>query len=295
MATPPAAESTSATDAEVNRLYTAGVEAAKEERWEDARSLFFQAWSIRKHYQIAANLGRAELMLKRHRDAAEHLTYFVNNAPRGLSKDDVKKARELAQEATAKVGEIRISVDVGGADILVNGKLVGRSPLAEPIFVDAGDVVFEAQHGSHSPARTTLAVAPGTSHNIELKLAREPRSSGKANGILITAGLLATGALVGVGTVTAIWAVDKKREAEEVPVRFNMDLTGCQYTPDCLIKYNEERNHYSRVASASVWSFVGAGAVGAGTAVLHFMGSSPVQTSGFLGPGGGMLMFTGKF
>src|SRR5688572_449503 len=54
------------------QIYTKGNLAAKNERWQEAYEAYAEAWKIKQHFQIAANLGRAELRLGKHRDAAEH-------------------------------------------------------------------------------------------------------------------------------------------------------------------------------------------------------------------------------
>src|SRR5262245_11666729 len=66
----------------------AGTEKARElhaqgdrlyERGEYARAhtAYVAAWSLKKHYQIAGNLGDCEVRIGKYRDAAEHLSYFI--------------------------------------------------------------------------------------------------------------------------------------------------------------------------------------------------------------------------
>src|SRR5262245_61257218 len=58
-------------DAQVTAHYEKGVKATNANQWQKAREEFLAAWQLKHHYQIAANLGRVELKLGMHRDAAE--------------------------------------------------------------------------------------------------------------------------------------------------------------------------------------------------------------------------------
>src|SRR5262249_22124873 len=62
------------------RHYEDGVAAVKLSRWAKAYDSFLAAWKLKQHFQIAVNLGHAELKLGKYRDAAEHLTYFLQEA-----------------------------------------------------------------------------------------------------------------------------------------------------------------------------------------------------------------------
>jgi hypothetical protein len=196
------------------------------------------------------------------------------------------------REASAKVGEVTIAVDVGRADVFVNGTLVGRSPLVGPVFVDPGPVVIEARLDGYESSRSLMDVVTGSSHTVDLKLTRRGSTQqGTASNALIWSGIFASGALMGVGVVSAAISVSKKAEAAEVPERFQLNEAQCKDRDHsaCRLTRNAARDQYSAFAYASLWSLVGACAFGAGTATYALMGSSSVKGSAFVGPNGGMV------
>src|SRR4051812_35204786 len=67
-------------DAQAALDYEAGVKAAEQGDTARAYTLLVKAWSLKRHFQVAANLGLTELDLGKHRDAAEHLAYFLREA-----------------------------------------------------------------------------------------------------------------------------------------------------------------------------------------------------------------------
>lgn len=275
---------------EASRFYNEGLKAAEAGRWDEARESFLRAWGARKHWQIAANLGRAEIMLKKHRDAAEHLTYFLRNAPRETSKEELSKARELLMEARANVAEVTITVDVSGSDVLVSGALVGRAPLSDPIFVDPGSVVIEARREGYSPSRRSVDAAAGSSHTVDLRLTPHGAADrGAPSPVLMMSGIFASGALAGVGVASAVISRSKKAEAAQIHDRFQLSEAQCMEDGPCTRTRNAAREQYSTFAHASLFTLVGACAVGAGTAVYALTGSSSVKGSAFVGPNGGMV------
>jgi hypothetical protein len=123
-------------------LYDEGAAAYKRSSWAEARASFLAAWALKKHWQIAGSLGDCELRLGLHREAAEHMAYFLRNAPPERRTEDAKK---LYAQARSSIGTLTIDVDVKGADIVVDGKMVSVSPLEGPVFLEPGHHAVEAR------------------------------------------------------------------------------------------------------------------------------------------------------
>ena len=175
--TPPEPAAANAGDnAEAARHYEEGVAAAKLTQWAKAHESFLKAWKITQHYQIAANLGRAELKLGKYRDAAEHLAYFLREAS-GVTTEERQAAQTMLDEARAKVGAVTIIVDRAGAEVLVDGVAIGKSPLGREVFVEPGKRTVEAKLGGFGDDRRALDVAAGTSPRVLITLSQS--SGGK--------------------------------------------------------------------------------------------------------------------
>src|SRR5262249_19005102 len=143
MTAPSAAQSTPATNAgdateKARELHTKGDMLYEQGDYQGAHAAYLAAWSLKKHYQIAGNLGDCEVRLGRYRDAAEHLSYFLREYPANKPAERREDGRRLFEEARSKIGTIHVAVDPPGAKILVDGELVGESPLQEPLYVEPG-------------------------------------------------------------------------------------------------------------------------------------------------------------
>jgi hypothetical protein len=278
----PAPSPTSISDTRAVELYNAGVEAAKAGRWEQAQASFLAAWRLKEHGQIAANLGRAEMMVGKHRDAAEHLAYFLREAT-AVADDERTKAQEMLKEVRQKIGTLLLTVNREGADLFVDGVAVGKSPLSHEIFVEPGRRTFVARLQGFSPTEVSLDVTAGSSHQLGLRLSENPtadprpRSIGQAttreggpNKAILVGGIAATAALVGLGTALA--GVSESTKGEQKPCD-----RGMPGFSECAALYNDLENERVHQLNASFWSFIASGALGTGTLVYALLapGSEP--------------------
>jgi hypothetical protein len=180
LAQPAAAQGPSDVNVQAAALYRAGVTAADEDRAEDARALLLAALRLKQHWQIAANLADAEAATDRYRDAAEHLEFALRTGGDEISPQERKRMVEIYEKARKTVGALTVRVDAPGAEVLVDGKVVGKSPLLGPIFVEAGERTIEARREGYEAASEKRRMAAGASGEVELKLTPLPASSAGA-------------------------------------------------------------------------------------------------------------------
>ncbi|HTN82164.1 MAG TPA: PEGA domain-containing protein [Sorangium sp.] len=167
---PGAAEVDALTD-KARQLYDEGLAALNRSRWAEAHASFLAAWRIKQHYQIASNLGVAELRLGKHRDAAEHLSWYLREAPAERTAQR-QRAEALLKEALAKVATITIATQPEGAEVTVDGAVVGRTPLALPVYLEPGPHVISAELDGYKPAQEQTEPAVGDAIGITLHLVR---------------------------------------------------------------------------------------------------------------------------
>ncbi len=131
------------------------------------------AWSLRKSFDIACNLGRTEAELSLSRDAAEHLDYCLRTYP-ASSRDDLRDAnrrfRQLFAEVRARVAALHIVVRKPGAEITVDGASYGTAPLASDVFVDPGEHRVRARLVAFEPEERVVNVAAGEAIGVSFDL-----------------------------------------------------------------------------------------------------------------------------
>lgn len=195
---------------EFDKHLQAGKEAVDTNRWDTARQEFLKAHELKPdHAEAVARLADAEMATGRHREAVEHLEFFLDHAT-GIGAPDRKAAEELLIEARSKLAIVTITVDKPGAKISVDGRILGESPLANPVLVDSGHRRFEAE-GPGGQDRVDMDLEPGTKPTIKLVLKAlkpdkivVPESGAWRTPVLITGlGLGVVGIGLGAGFIIA--------------------------------------------------------------------------------------------
>ncbi|MGK3964082.1 hypothetical protein WMF38_07865 [Sorangium sp. So ce118] len=140
--------------------------------YERARVAYLAAWALQKRLQIVGNLAEAEMKLGRFRDAAEHLAHYLREAPKEQPPPpaaEIQSAEALYAAARAQVGALSIATLENGAEILVDGEVVGVAPLPAPVFVEPGMHTVSARRGNRVGARQ-VRVDKGGAASVEVVL-----------------------------------------------------------------------------------------------------------------------------
>lgn len=264
-------------------LYKQGVRLYSEKKWADAEAAFREAWALNPTFDVAYNLGSAEYQLGKHRDAAEHLALAVRSWPLLKATSILRQtAQQRLDECRAQVGTLTVTVNVARAEVLIDGKSIGRAPLEGEVFVTPGVHTVEATFVGHTSVPRTLTAGKGAAEVVTLVLSPivVPPSSppvpvlppvrGPSTVLLITGGAVAGLALVS-GAIFASISNGKSSEGADKRAVFvqagSRPCTSTGVMNATCADLADLANARRTFANAAFWSFVGAGAVGAGTLI----------------------------
>lgn len=315
--------------AEVKKRFERGLAAASAKNWKKAAEEFGKAYELKPMPQIAGNLGEAELNLGRYRDAAEHLEKFLREDS-GATEAERKAAKEWLEQAKKKIVTFEITVALPGADVLVDGKVVGKSPLPmKEVYVEPGKRTVEARAGDATDAQTDTFEA-GWKRVIKLvpmkpaepvasasaTATESPPPSGEASGPsrgLVIGGAAISGALLVAGGVFVGLAVSRASEAngfggwatDPCYAQDNNNPTNNLDDDDPLVCATRHAANQDAVlfANVSTGMFIGGALVG-GATLLYGLGILPpvgnakkgsIVAVPVVGASGGGLSVTGQF
>jgi tetratricopeptide (TPR) repeat protein len=295
---------------EFEKRFAAGQAAAKANRWDAARQEFLQAFDLKPdHAPTVALLAQAEMATGRHREAAEHLNIFLEYAV-GLSAQDRKIAEDLLVEAQSKLAIVTVKVDKPGAKITVDGRVLGTSPLAEAVLVDAGQQRrFEAETPDGWRGKVVQDLEPRTTPTITIPLKApatqiiKERQTWRTPLLFTSLGVGLVGIGVGVGFTLAASSKNNEAQtlADKIAYQRNRTEELCPVTrtdKQCadLAGLQSRRDAFSAIGIAG-FAVGGVGALGA--VVLALTGPSksaaPKKNAVHVLPTPGGILFTGTF
>jgi hypothetical protein len=279
-------------------LYDDGVLAYKKAKFAEARASFLAAWSLKKHWQIAASLADCEAHLGLYRDAAEHFAYFLRTAPQERRTADVEKLYAAARE---KIATLAVTVDAPAADVAVDGKVIGKSPLEDPVFVEPGPHAIEARLGA-TVATAQVDVPQGAARPVDLRVTSAPAPKPSVPIIIAGAGVSA----VALGTGIAFFVVSSSKASSADATLSGILHAGapCTSPPQAGACSNvlSMRQAADTFHNAGVPLLVAGSVIAAGTLAYALWPRSPrVERSGqmrvlpIVGPQAGGLWLTGSF
>jgi hypothetical protein len=171
---PPAKPASESVEDRAARWLSAGNKAFREGRFAEAERAYLEAFAVKKGYDIAGNLGAAELAQGKLREGAQHLALTLRLFPITGEPALRERMQRAFDQCRSGVGAVRIEASVTGAEVLVDGVTYGEAPLLDEVFVDPGEHVFEARAAGYTAATERVTVERGGAVVVKLPLARLP-------------------------------------------------------------------------------------------------------------------------
>ncbi|WP_438030428.1 tetratricopeptide repeat protein [Sorangium sp. So ce233] len=129
--------------------YEDGVKAYDAGRFEDARTAFRQVYTLKQHPAVLLNLGQSELRSNHLEDAGNHLQQFLRDHTNATPEQRAAAEKAIA-DVKRRTGFIIVVADANGADISIDGVLIGKAPLPDPVFVTPGKHTLFATYQDRS-------------------------------------------------------------------------------------------------------------------------------------------------
>ncbi len=140
-------------------LWYRGVEAFRNEKYDEARQAFAECYQLMPKSDVLRNLSISEIHSGHYVSAARHLTQLLA-APGELPSNVREEATSRLAQAEAQIGQLEISVDVAGADIVVDGTSIGRAPLEGNWYIEPGQhQIAVSKEGYPTEERQVFALA----------------------------------------------------------------------------------------------------------------------------------------
>ena len=301
--------------------FAAGQAAFDQGDYATARLAYLEVWNRRRTYDVAANLGQAELEMGLFRDAAEHFSFAIANAPPSVPAETRDAMRALLEQARKEVAVLGIQGLPDGAAVLVDGRAVATAPIDRDLYIEPGKHVVEVDLGGSAPEKRELTGIKGERHSLVFSappatqvagtgsepLSPEPAdpAAGDSSGpswvpVAVGGTITALGLVGGVGFTLA--ASSKRDDRDEQLAALGGSSacgSGTVYAAECskIDQLDSDANQYRNLGVAG---FVTAGVAGVATAVYllwprQSSSEQAVLVAPAVGRNGGSVNLSGAF
>ena len=155
-------------------------DALASKQYSESVQLFRALWKLKKdridHVDLC-KLGHIEGALGWAREAAESISQCLKVFPEPTdpkSADRRQMLEQMLKEAHARVGTLTIKGNVPGAEVLLDGEVVGKLPLEQPIFVEPGWRSVEVRAPGYKTDAKVFELRAGAVREWDVKLEPVP-------------------------------------------------------------------------------------------------------------------------
>jgi tetratricopeptide (TPR) repeat protein len=135
----------------------------------DALDKFDQAYAAYPSPKLLFNIGQSARGLGRLTRALEAFQRFLTEAT-DAPDDMLSTARTSVAELQSKLGRLRIRCTAQGAEITVDGKVVGTTPMPNEIWVTPGSHQIAARHPDNTPSLLQIDVVAESINTVEIAM-----------------------------------------------------------------------------------------------------------------------------
>jgi hypothetical protein len=224
-------------EVEARERFDRAVKLYEEGNYDAALVEFQRAAALRPSYKLFYNMGQVRVALQDYAAALEAYRLYLEQ---GGDKVPAARREQVQQEMKRlepRVARLSVETDVPGAEVLVDDRAMGKTPLAAPLIVNAGSRRIQVRHPSHAPQSRVVSLAGAVQDRVlfrfatdrgsaqparpdiapspaaETPMPRHERVQRSASGLWI--GWAVTGALAAGAAVTGVMALTRDEDLEQ--------------------------------------------------------------------------------
>jgi hypothetical protein len=155
-----------------------GVQAFEDRRFAEAAEEFNTAYQIAPAYALLYNIGQVNTALGNSVEAADAYEKYLAQAGTSISEKRRKEVVAELEDQRARIGQVALTAAPEGAEVRVDGKLVGKAPLCESLRLSAGKHSVMLLADGYTAQVREIEVTGRTLTELEMKL--EPTTANNA-------------------------------------------------------------------------------------------------------------------
>ena len=155
------------------RSFALGVTLFEQGDYQGALQAFNDAYAASPHFAVLYNIGQAQIARDKPLEAVATLSRYLREGQAQVPAERRRQVEEQIELIEALLGELDVLTEPTGALISIDGRELGRTPLAEPIRLTAGVHRIGASLDGYGPVERSVVIGQGKRHEVLLLLPRE--------------------------------------------------------------------------------------------------------------------------
>jgi hypothetical protein len=214
---------------EASRRFDRGIKLYEEGDYQLALAEFERVYELVPDYRVLYNIGQVSIQLGRYARALILLERYLQDGAAELPEERRAQVRSDIEQLQTRTASLDVQVRQSGAELWLDGVLVGTTPLPAPLIVDVGERRLQVRRPGFESELRTFSLAGGDRRELTISLVPEAKQRGlvplplappKTSMVapsrpgLLWAGWVATGSLATGGLVTFVLGASEASELE---------------------------------------------------------------------------------
>ncbi|MGZ3450426.1 MAG: tetratricopeptide repeat protein [Polyangiales bacterium] len=171
----PAFAETKAIDPEVQKHFDLGNDLYNEGRYEDALVEYEKAYALSKYWKILYNRGQVLVMLRREPEAIEDFEAYLAEGGSEIPEERRQQVMTDLEKLRRRLAWVILKNAPSGLDVMVDGRVVTKTPLAKPLTIGAGKHVIALRRNGQIVFTKELQIPAGETSEVAVEIAPEPK------------------------------------------------------------------------------------------------------------------------
>lgn len=174
--TPPAraASVPEAAKQEAARRFGSAIKLYEDGDYQLALAEFERVYELVPDYRVLYNIGQVSMQLGRYARALRTLREYMGRGGDAIPNDRRSGVRADIEVLEARTGTLTLDIQPPGAEVWIDGVLVGQAPLAQAVVVDVGERTVQVRLAGYLGRTQAITLAGGDRREVALKLDPEP-------------------------------------------------------------------------------------------------------------------------
>jgi tetratricopeptide (TPR) repeat protein len=169
----PVSEPTSAA-ASPREHYADGLARAEQGDYEGALDEFSLAYASRPLFAVLYNIGQAQVALGRPLDAIETLSKYLHQGGEKIWPERQHQVEAQILHLETLVARLDVASTPPGALVVVDGREIGQTPLAQPVKLVVGPHTVSTSSSAGTTFQRTVTLAEGEHRMLHIEFAQAP-------------------------------------------------------------------------------------------------------------------------
>lgn len=155
---------------EAARHFDRGYLLAQQGSLEAAIAEFKQAQALSPHPSVLYNLGQAYAASGRAVEAVQTLRKYLEQADATLDAERRAQAAAVVDYQGQRIGTLELDIEPPGAELMLDGELLGKAPLSSPVQLTAGPHGLTVAHAGYTPRSVRVEIVGKSASSARVHL-----------------------------------------------------------------------------------------------------------------------------